>query len=203
MFAVKGSRYITHMKKLVNLGGGLNKFIRRVQPLKKHLGPILWQLPPNLGKDAERLDNFLKKVPQAFLHAVEFRHRSWYEGDETFDVLRKHKVAHVSLSSLGMPVNLTVTGNYIYIRFHGLKNGAAHDYTREELEPWAAHIREQSQAGKTVYAYFNNDLNVRAPANAKMLMEMVGTGTVQPRGSENPIARHRENQPELRLYGTG
>lgn len=197
VFAVKGSRFITHMKKLVNLGGALNTFTRRITPLKARLGPILWQLPPNLGKDPERLDNFLKKVPKAFLHAVEFRHRSWYEGDAAFEVLRKHNVAHVSLSSLGMPMNLTVTGDFIYIRFHGLENGAAHDYTREELEPWAAHIREQSRAEKTVYAYFNNDWNVRAPANARMLMEMIGAATVQScAGGESS---RKENQPELSL----
>jgi uncharacterized protein YecE (DUF72 family) len=176
VFAVKGSRYITHLKRLKNLEGGLNKFIRRIAPLKERLGPILWQLPPNLGKDPNRLDNFLKQAPKTFLHAVEFRHRSWYDGDEAFEILRKHKVAHVSLSSLGMPVNLTVTGEFVYIRFHGLENGAAHDYTRQELELWAQHICEQRDAGRTVYAYFNNDLNVRAPANAKMLMEMIGAG---------------------------
>jgi uncharacterized protein YecE (DUF72 family) len=180
VFAVKGSRYITHLKRLKNLNGGLNKFIRRITPLKERLGPILWQLPPNLGKDPDRLDNFLKKAPKTFLHAVEFRHRSWYDGDEAFEILRKHRVAHVSLSSLGMPMNLTVTADFVYIRFHGLENGAAHDYTREELEPWAHHIHQQRRAGRTVYVYFNNDWNVRAPANAKMLMELPGVPALKP-----------------------
>jgi uncharacterized protein YecE (DUF72 family) len=80
----------------------------------------------------------------------------------------------VNLSSLRMPMNLTATADFVYIRFHGLENGAAHDYTRAELEPWARFIRRQSRAGKNVYAYFNNDLNVHAPDNAKMLMEMIG-----------------------------
>ena len=69
-------------------------------------------------------------------------------------------------------MNLSVTSQVVYIRFHGLNGGAAHDYTREELKPWAAHIRAQQKLGKTVYAYFNNDANVRAPRNAKLLMEM-------------------------------
>jgi uncharacterized protein YecE (DUF72 family) len=73
-----------------------------------------------------------------------------------------------------MPMDLTVTSHFVYIRFHGLEGGAAHDYTRAELEPWADHIREQARAGKKVFAYFNNDINVRAPDNAKLLMEMVG-----------------------------
>ena len=72
-----------------------------------------------------------------------------------------------------MPVNLTVTSRIVYIRFHGLTGGAAHDYTPTELRPWADHIRQQARSGKTVFAYFNNDANERAPANAKMLMSMV------------------------------
>lgn len=173
LFAVKGSRFITHMKKLTNLGGGVNRFIRRIQPLKEHLGPVLWQLPPNLGFDPGRLDRFLTKLPKSLRHAVEFRHRSWYEDEDTFSILRRHNAAHVSLSSMTMPMDLTVTADFIYIRFHGLQGGFAHDYAREELEPWAEHIRKSSVAGCTVFAYFNNDMNVRAPANAKMLMEMV------------------------------
>lgn len=177
VFAVKGSRFLTHLKRLQNLGGGLNKFIRRIKPLAPRLGPILWQLPPNFPKDLNRLDRFLQKAPKRFCHAVEFRHPSWYESGEVFEILRRHNAAHVSLSSLHMPMKLTVTADFVYIRFHGLENGAAHDYTRTELEPWAAHIRKQARSGKTVYAYFNNDWNVRAPANARMLIEMVGAAT--------------------------
>lgn len=173
LYAVKGSRFITHMKKLANLGGGVNRFICRIQPLKQHLGPVLWQLPPNLGRDLKRLDQFLSRTPASMRHAVEFRHRSWYEDPAVFDVLRKHNAAHVSLSSLAMPMDLTTTTDFIYIRFHGLQNGAAHDYSRAELEPWAEFIRQQAGDRKTVFVYFNNDLNVRAPVNAKTLMEMV------------------------------
>ena len=71
-------------------------------------------------------------------------------------------------------MNLTVTSNVVYIRFHGLEGGAAHDYTRKELEPWAEHICAQREKGKKVFAYFNNDANVRAPNNAKTLSKMVG-----------------------------
>jgi uncharacterized protein YecE (DUF72 family) len=100
--------------------------------------------------------------------------------DEILATLKKFKVAHVSLSSLDMPRDLTVTSHTVYIRFHGLKDRAAHDYSRAELKPWAEHIREQAQAGRRVFAYFNNDLNVRAPANARLLMEMVGAHVALP-----------------------
>ena len=83
--------------------------------------------------------------------------------------------ALVSVSSLGMPMHLGVTSDLVYIRFHGLAGGAAHDYTRAELQPWAAHISDQASRGRRVFAYFNNDANVRAPANAKLLMELTGS----------------------------
>jgi len=178
VFAVKGSRYITHLKKLTNLNGALNKFFGRIQPLQKRVGPVLWQLPPFLQKDSERLETFLAKLPPGYCHAVEFRHSSWLEND-VFEVLRHHGAANVSVSSAGMPMNLEVTADFVYIRFHGLRDGAAHDYSRAELQPWANHIRKQSEAGKNVYAYFNNDANVRAPADAKVLMKLIGPAAVE------------------------
>ena len=83
--------------------------------------------------------------------------------EDTFDLLRRHNAAHASLSSMRMPMDLTVTADIVYIRFHGLQGGFAHDYTRAELRPWARHIQEQARAGRKVFAYFNNDANVRAP----------------------------------------
>lgn len=178
VYAVKGSRFITHMKKITNLDGALKKYFERIQPLQKRTGAVLWQLPPFLKKDSARLENFLKILPKNYRHAVEFRHASWLD-EEIFSVLSKYRAAHVSLSSKGMPMNLTVTTDFIYIRFHGLEGGAAHDYTRSELEPWAAYIRECTKNGNAVYAYFNNDINVRAPENAKMLMLLVGPAAVE------------------------
>jgi len=178
VYAVKGSRFITHMKKLKKLDGAVEKYFERIKALKKRTGVVLWQLPPFLKKDADRLEQFLKDLPKGYRYAVEFRHPSWLE-EQIFSILRKCRAAHASVSSKGMLMNLTVTTDFLYIRFHGLEGGSAHDYTRAELEPWAAHIREHSKEGKRVYAYFNNDVNVRAPENAKMLMEMVGSAAVE------------------------
>ena len=172
IYAVKGSRFITQMKKLKVERESIQIFFDRIAPLAEHLGPILWQLPPMLGKDIPRLENFLEMLPRDYRYAVEFRHPSWME-EEVFDVLRAHDCAHVSVSSLRMPMNLTITSDFVYIRFHGLEQGAAHDYTREELEPWAEHCRAALEDGKTVYVYFNNDWNCRAPENAKTMWEMV------------------------------
>jgi uncharacterized protein YecE (DUF72 family) len=178
VYAVKGSRFITHMKKLAKLDGALDKFFDHIEPLREQIGVILWQLPPNLHKDVPRLRAFLEQLPvrrrsphRIYDYAVEFRHPSWLD-KETFSVLRDHGAAQVSVSSLAMPMNLEVTSDVVYIRFHGLEGGAAHNYTEEELQPWAAHIRRQAREGRTVYVYFNNDANVRAPANARTLMRM-------------------------------
>lgn len=178
VYAVKGSRFITHMKKLANLNGAVDRYFERIEALKKRTGVVLWQLPPFLSKDGARLDRFLKALPKGYRYAVEFRHPSWMR-EETFSILQQHHTAHVSVSSKGMPLNLSVTTDFLYIRFHGLEGGAAHDYTPKELKPWAEHIRENSKDRKPVYAYFNNDVNVRAPENAKMLMEMVGPAAVE------------------------
>jgi uncharacterized protein YecE (DUF72 family) len=179
-FALKGSRFITHMKKLANLDKGLDNYFIRIHPMKRRVAVILWQLPPMLQKDLPRLDNFLKQLrPYRYRHAVEFRHPSWYD-DETFALLRQHKAAHVALSTLNMPQIRIATADIVYIRFHGLESGFAHDYTRAELKPWANFCLQQAEAGHTVYAYFNNDVNVRAPQNAKMLMEMTKPHSIFP-----------------------
>ena len=198
VYAVKGSRFITHMKKLTNLDGALDKFFDRIAPMKERVATILWQLPALIKKDLPRLDDFLSQLPRSYEHAVEFRHPSWYE-DDVFEALRRHNAAHVALSSKGMPMNLSVTADFIYVRLHGLEGGAAHDYTRKELKPWADFLSEQAQSRKTSYVYFNNDVNVRAPENALMLMEMAGEHAVQPFVSEErrfgftpPWTEHRQ-----------
>ena len=179
IYAVKGSRFITHMKKLANLNGALEKYFERIEPLRERIACVLWQLPGMLKVDADRLDSFLRQLPLDYRHAVEFRDPSWYV-PEIFALLRQHRAAHVALSSRGMPQDLSVTADFVYIRFHGLDGGAAHDYTRRELKPWAEFISREAAAGRDVYAYFNNDVNVRAPDNARMLMEMVGERCVPP-----------------------
>jgi uncharacterized protein YecE (DUF72 family) len=203
IYALKGSRFITHMKKLANLDGALENFFARIDPLKPRMGPILWQLPRLLKKDTRRLADFLQRLPKGLHYAMEFRHPSWLD-DEIFALLRQHRVAHVWVSSGSMPANLTVTAGFNYIRFHGLSGGAAHDYTVAELKPWAEHILNHPD--KTVFAYFNNDLNARAPHNARQLMEMVGpraekafsqpTDLLKPRRSTSPEA-HLKKIPAL------
>lgn len=178
IFAVKGSRFITHIKRLNHLGRSVDVFLRRIRPLREKLGPLLWQLPPNFQPDQPRLEKFLRRLPGRFQHAIEFRHPAWLTG-ETFARLQAHRAAAVWISSQRMPANYTRTANFVYLRFHGLAGGPRHDYTRQELEPWAEQLRKETAAGRDAYVYFNNDLNVRAPNNARLLMEICGAAAVQ------------------------
>lgn len=181
VFAVKGSRYLTHIRRLNDTGPGLKKYFRRLVPLGDRTGPILWQLPPNFQKNEEnwrRLSRFLAKLPGSYQHAVEFRHPTWMD-EQTFDLLRKHDVTNVWISSLRMPQDYTITADFVYLRFHGLKDGAYHDYTDAELEPWAKQLAKAAAKGRPCYVYFNNDLNTRAPLNAESLMRMLGQRAVR------------------------
>jgi uncharacterized protein YecE (DUF72 family) len=175
VFAVKGSRYLTHIKRLKDTAAGLQKYFRRLVPLGDRTGPILWQLPPNFVKNDDsikRLARFIRKLPRQYRHAVEFRHPSWMD-EETFSLLRRENVANVWLSSLRMPADYTLTADFAYLRFHGLKGGAYHDYTEDELTPWAKELKRAARKGFSSYVYFNNDLNTRAPLNAHALMKLV------------------------------
>lgn len=179
VFAVSGSRSVVHARTPTDLDNALSEFFRRIRPLGNRTGPFLWRLPSVLRRDPRRLERLLQRLPAAHRHAVEFGHPSWLT-DETFEMLRRYGAAAVSVSSLMMPTDLTVTADFIYIRFHGLADGAAHNYSCAELAPWAEHIRVQAQAGKTVYAYFNNDATARAPDNAMLLKKMVGKWAARP-----------------------
>jgi uncharacterized protein YecE (DUF72 family) len=195
VFAVKGSRFLTHIKRLKDTGAGLRKYFNRIKPLAERTGPILWQLPPNFIKNDEtfdRLTRFLKKLPSAYRHAIEFRHPSWMN-EETFTLLRAHHASNVWLSSLRMPQDYTVTTDFVYLRFHGLKDGAYHDYTDDELAPWAKQLAKAAERGIPSYVYFNNDLNTRAPLNAEALMAMLGKHAVPAFAAE--LARPLEIAP--------
>lgn len=181
-FAVKGSRYLTHIRRLNDTGPGLRKYFSRILPLGDRTGPILWQLPPNFQKNEEnlkRLTRFLGKLPRRHRHAIEFRHPSWMD-EQTMALLRKHRAANVWISSLKMPADHAITADFVYLRFHGLQGGAYHDYTDDELRPWAEQLARAARKGLPAYVYFNNDLNTRAPLNAHALMRLAGKLAVAP-----------------------
>jgi uncharacterized protein YecE (DUF72 family) len=178
LYAVKGSRAVTHLKRLKPGARSFKLLLDRSRRLRNHLGPYLWQLPPNFSKNAERLSVFLKTLPPRLEHAVEFRHASWFDS-EISALLKRHHVAMVAVSSQKMPMRWEVTSDFVYVRFHGLKSGPAHNYTDRELEPWAERLRRCARQGVKGFVYFNNDVNTRAPLNALRLIEMVGKYAVK------------------------
>jgi uncharacterized protein YecE (DUF72 family) len=173
IFAVKGSRAVTHFKRLRPGAKSLHLLLDRSRALHEHLGPILWQLPPTLKKDSDRLRGFLQTLDHGIRHAIEFRDPSWL-CDDIFQLLKEHHVAQVALSSQAMPMCLEITAKFAYVRFHGLAGGAAHDYTDKELRPWAKFLRGSAQQGLSAFVFFNNDANLRAPLNAERLIQLVG-----------------------------
>jgi uncharacterized protein YecE (DUF72 family) len=167
-FAVKASRFLTHMKRLTEMGQGVRRFYARIEPLVRSpkLGPILWQLPPNFHRNDERLENALGALP-AGRHAFEFRHPSWF-ADEVYDLLRARGVALVIADRPEVRRFQTHerTADFVYLRFH--HGGGDGNYTHRRLSPWARRIDEWRREGD-VYAYFNNDWAGYAVENALWL----------------------------------
>ncbi len=188
-FAVKGWRRITHVLRLDSVDEPLRVFGERIRLLADHLGPVLWQLPPSLRYDPERLDRFAQQLPREWRHAIEFRHASWLCAD-TYDLLRRHGLALVLVSSLRMPMVTEVTAPFVYLRFHGLEGGYAHDYTLAELRPWAEFARQQLAEGHDVFAYFNNDVAAQAIVSARRFEQLVrNTGSAHVHSVRGPFQR--------------
>jgi uncharacterized protein YecE (DUF72 family) len=173
VFAVKMSRYITHLKRLTDLEGGVRRFYERIEPLvdSRKLGPVLWQLPPNFKRDDERLASALAALPLG-RHCFEFREPSWYHV-EVYALLREHGVALVVPDSPKYPFRtLDLTADWTFVRFHHGSRGRRGNYSESELQEWAARIEEWRRE-VDVYAYFNNDWEGFAVANGLRLRELL------------------------------
>ncbi len=171
LFAVKASRYLTHVRRLRDPADPLHRFFSRARVLGDRLGPVLYQLPPRWRLDLDRLRVFLEAVPPDVPQAVEFRDPSWYS-DATFDVLERHGVA-LCLHDLGDAASpRRVTAPFVYVRFHGAATHGGR-YADHELRDWAVWLAQQVQAGRAIYAYFNNDVGGHAPRNARTLRRFV------------------------------
>lgn len=198
VFALKGGRFITHMKKLADVEQPLaNFFASGPLALGDKLGPVLWQLPPTLGYDEGRLERFFDLLPRTtaeaavlaaahdervdgrawtealgdrpIRHALEVRHDTYL--DRGFlDVLRRHDVAVVVADTAGRwPLLREVTADLAYVRLHGDTELYTSGYGDEALDTWAALVRSWAEQGTDVYVYFDNDVKVRAPFDAMAL----------------------------------
>jgi uncharacterized protein YecE (DUF72 family) len=220
VFAVKGPRFITHIRRLREIETPLaNFFASGVLRLEEKLGPVLWQFPPSFRFSAERLDHFFSLLPRdtdaatalaegrsewladrawaktaqrrELRHAIEIRHQSFF--DRAFvTLLRRHRVALVFADSVAWPYAEDVTADFVYLRLHGSEELYASGYSDEALDHFAARIKLWAQGlepndprriapdadpapagSRDVYAYFDNDAKVRAPADARSLKAKV------------------------------
>jgi uncharacterized protein YecE (DUF72 family) len=173
IFCLKGSRFITHVKKLKDVELPLSTFFNATAPLLEKLGVILWQLPPNLKLNLRNLEDFienLKKYPVR--HAFEFRHKSWL----TKKVINLLSASNIALCMADWPEfinDLPTTADFVYIRRHGEGGNYATNYTTEQLKNDAKKIKEYLKQGKDVYYYFNNDAFAYAPKNAMELKSIL------------------------------
>jgi uncharacterized protein YecE (DUF72 family) len=176
VFTVKASGYMTHRRRLRDLGSAPGYFYEAIEPLRAagRLGPILWQLPPNLKRDDKLLAEALEAIPPG-RHAFEFRDPGWFTRP-VYDLLRAHGAALVIGDDPERPFQKRLlTADWTLIRFHRGSRGRRGNYSRPELDLWRRRIAAwRSRAD--VYAYFNNDWSAFAPRNAAYLQQHLTPG---------------------------
>jgi uncharacterized protein YecE (DUF72 family) len=225
LFAVKGSRYITHMLRLNNIEKPLaNFFASGILNLREKLGPFLWQFPPQFVYRRQKLAAFLEQLPRdteqalalarrrdsrmtgrarlaidarrPLRHALEIRHPS-FMNDDFVSLLKKHQVGLVVADTAGKwPRLFHVTADFVYVRLHGDIKIYTSGYSERALASWARRIRAWAKDGRDVYVYFDNDVKVRAPFDALNLMRQLGLGWDVPSGD---FHRHRPGTRVPRL----
>ena len=174
VFAIKGSRFITHIKRLKDSKHALKLMFERARPLSKKIDVVLWQLPPKFKCDTERLSSFLRQLSKykKFRHVFEFREASWFN-NKIFRLLKKNNIAICSADWPPCSGDIHLTADFIYIRRHGagaeLYSGC---YSNAQLKKDAKLISKQLSAGRDVYIYFNNDAYGWAVKNAKTLKKI-------------------------------
>ncbi len=177
VYAVKVSRLITHLKRLRNIAEPLENFLQRAQILGAKLGPLLYQLPPNMRRNDAVLEDFLNLLPPQLCHVFEFRNESWFD-EAVFDLLRKHNAGFCIYDAPGFTTPLVATASFAYLRFHGSEYLYGSCYSDPELKEWAKRIGQLGQGLTSIYIYFNNDTEAFAVKNAKRLSDMLSASPI-------------------------
>ena len=173
VFAVKGSRFITHNLKLSRPENAIQNILPRAETLGKKLGPILWQLPPKWRVNAARLEEFLLALPMYHRYVFEFREPSWLHA-EIYALLEQYNAAFCIYEIAGFQSPLLTTADLVYVRLHGPgEKKYQGSYERSTLRRWARQIENWYDVGKSVYVYFDNDEAGYAPHNAIVLKKML------------------------------
>jgi uncharacterized protein YecE (DUF72 family) len=172
-YAVKANRYLTQAKKLKDCEEPLRRMMAAVRHLGDRLGPILYQLPPSMGIDLDRLESFLTLVPGDVTSVFEFRNMSWYVG-ETYALLDRHGAAFCTHDMPDSASERIAVGPATYVRFHGGEGKYWGRYSDERLMSWAEWLVQQARSGRPCWCYFNNDIDAHAIDDAQTLKSMVG-----------------------------
>ena len=171
IFAVKGSRYLTHMKNLKDPKESSEKFFNAIEYFERNLGPILFQLSSNWHKNKERLEKFIHILPEKYEYVFELRHSTWF-CEEIYEILRKNNIALCFHDFKGKITPLEITSDQlIYIRLHGSEGNYRKMYSGEQLNWWVDRIQEWENKVNHIYLYFNNDAFGNAVNNAIELRE--------------------------------
>jgi uncharacterized protein YecE (DUF72 family) len=227
VFAVKGGRFITHMKKLKDVRIPLaNFFASGVVRLNQKLGPILWQFPPGFAFNEQRFDEFFRLLPRTtrqacklarenngklkaepwlkidrdrpMRYAVEIRHES-FRSPRFIELLKRHEIALCIADAAGKwPFMDDVTADFVYIRLHGDEQLYVSGYTDDALDAWASRIKKWTQRKLDVYCYFDNDVKVRAPLDAINLSKRLGLQAGQMGGSFDFVPKKLPNMSSAR-----
>ncbi len=172
VFAVKGSRYITHRLKLADASEPVQRLVDSIKPLAEKTGPILWQLSPGFACDQKRLASFLELKPPDQHWACEFRHESWFCPD-VYELLAAHNCALVWADTPNYPLATIATADFIYARLHGHSHLYVSDYDDEQLRNWAQKLLAAAGEDRDIFAYFDNDAKGHAPKNALTMRQML------------------------------
>ncbi len=183
LFAVKGSRYVSHVRRLQVEQRSVDLVVEPARGLGNKLGPILFQFQANFACDLDRLDAFLPRLPASERFTLEFRHASWLVAP-VFDRLRAHRIALCIPDHPKMPQVLEVTTDFTYVRLHLGPHGIG--YPRRSLESWRDRISAWLNQGLAVYLYFNNDMEAYAARNALTLKELLGLEAEREGRDSNP-----------------
>jgi uncharacterized protein YecE (DUF72 family) len=173
VFTVKSSRFLTHVRRLQDMGRGVERLYAGIAPLVESgkLGPALWQLPENFHRDDDRLAFALERLPEG-RHCFEFRHRSWF-CSEVYGLLHTFGVAMVHGDDPRRPLPAPpLTADFAFVRFHHGHRGRRGNYAESELREWSLRLREL-RAEAEVFAYFNNDWEAFAVRNGRRLRRLV------------------------------
>ena len=177
VFAVKGSRYVTHIKRRAVEKESIDLVVDSALGLDDKLGPILFQLQANFHVDLERLERFVAMLPDHVRFTLEFRHDSWLV-PAVFERLRAHRIALCIPDHPKMPKSLEITSDFTYIRMHLPPHGLG--YSERGLHPWAERVVDWRRAGLDVFMYFNNDMEGHAVKDAKTLISLITAKGVAP-----------------------